>query len=78
MRKMVDCGGSWAFFDIHAGREIFGWSGWREWIGLNEGRDIIKTWFNPRRHFFLHALSFEWTTKLCIKYINQFSFYFHT
>ena len=37
----------------------------------------IKTWSRPRRPLFLHALSFECTSKLCINFINQFSVYFH-
>ena len=32
---------------------------------------------SPRRPLFLHALSFECTSKLCVNFINQFSFYFH-
>ena len=31
----------------------------------------------PRRLLFLHDLSFECTSKLCINFINQFSVYFH-
>ena len=31
----------------------------------------------PRRLLFLHALSFECTTKLGINFLNQFSVYFH-
>ena len=31
----------------------------------------------PRRPLFLHALSFECTTKLCINFLNQFLVYFH-
>ena len=31
----------------------------------------------PRRPLFLHMLSFECTTKLCINFLNQFSVYFH-
>ena len=32
---------------------------------------------SPRRTFFLHALSFECTSKLCITFLNQFLVYFH-
>ena len=32
---------------------------------------------SPRRTFFLHALSFQCTSKLCGTFINQFSDYFH-
>ena len=31
----------------------------------------------PRRPLFLHALSIECTSKLCINFLNQFSVYFH-
>ena len=31
----------------------------------------------PRRPLFLHMLSFECTTKLCINFLNQCSVYFH-
>ena len=31
----------------------------------------------PRRTFFLHALSFEYTSKLCVTFLNQFLVYFH-
>ena len=37
---------------------------------------LILTWSSPRRHIFLLGISFEWTTKLCIDFLNQFSFYF--
>ena len=37
----------------------------------------IKTCSGPRRPLFLHALSFECTSKLCITFLNQFSVYFH-
>ena len=36
-----------------------------------------RTCSSPRRTFFLHALSFECTSKLCITFLNQFSAYFH-
>ena len=32
---------------------------------------------SPRRPLFLHALSFECTSKLCSTFLNQFSEYFH-
>ena len=38
---------------------------------------ILKTCSSPRRTFFLHALSFECTTKMCITFLNQFLAYFH-
>ena len=31
---------------------------------------------SPRQTFFLHALSFEYTSKLCITFLNQFQFIF--
>ena len=37
---------------------------------------IYLTCSSPRRTFFLHALSFECTSKLCITFLNQFSVYF--
>ena len=37
----------------------------------------VMTCFSPRRPLFLHVVSFECTTKLCINFINQFSAYFH-
>ena len=37
-----------------------------------------ETCSSPRRTFFLHALSFECTSKLCGTFLNQFSYYFHT
>ena len=45
----------------------------------NPARHDIDLWTcsSPRRTFFLHALSFECTSKLCITFLNQFSVYFH-
>ena len=40
-------------------------------------KDQFKTCSSPRRPLFLHALSFECTSKLCINFLNQFSVYFH-
>ena len=40
-------------------------------------RKVNKTWSSPKRPLFLHALSFDCTTKLCINFLNQFSVYFH-
>ena len=37
---------------------------------------VEKTCSRSRRTFFLHSLSFECTSKLCITYLNQFSVYF--
>ena len=37
--------------------------------------DIHKTWSIPRGHILLHGLSLEWTTKLCIDFLNNL-FYF--
>ena len=37
----------------------------------------IITFSSPRRTFLLHALSFEYTSKLCITFLIQFSVYFH-
>ena len=36
-----------------------------------------QTCSSPRRTFFLHALSFECTSKLCGTFLNQFLYYFH-
>ena len=36
----------------------------------------LETCSSPRRTFFLHALSFECTSKLCCTFLNQFSDYF--
>ena len=36
----------------------------------------LMTCSSPRRTFFLHALSFEFTSKLCITLLNQFYFIF--
>ena len=33
-------------------------------------------WYIPRHPIFLHALSFECTTNLCMNFLNQFSFIF--
>ena len=38
---------------------------------------IITALFQPKTDLFLHALSFECTSKLCISFLNQFSVYFH-
>ena len=38
---------------------------------------FLLTCSSPRRTFFLHALSCECTSKLCITFLNQFSVYFH-
>ena len=45
-------------------------------ITVLEGANA-RTCSSPRRNFFLHALSFECTSKLCATFINQFSDYFH-
>ena len=37
----------------------------------------VYTWSSPRHPLFLHTLSFDCTSKLCINFINQFSVYFH-
>ena len=39
--------------------------------------EYFLTCSSPRRTFFLHALSFECTSKLCGTFLNQFSDYFH-
>ena len=36
-----------------------------------------RTCSSPRHPLFLHALSFECTSKLCINVLNRFSVYFH-
>ena len=50
-----------------------------EELFVNKCQDIydIMNWSSPRRPLFLHALSFQCTTKLCINFLNQFSFCFH-
>ena len=40
-------------------------------------RLLTMTWSSPRRSLFLHSLSFECTTKLCINLFNQFSVFLH-
>ena len=39
--------------------------------------NCVKTCSSPRCPLFLHALSFECTSKLCITFLNQFLVYFH-
>ena len=39
--------------------------------------DLVKTSSSPRRTFFIHALLFECTSKLCITFLNQLSVCFH-
>ena len=41
------------------------------------GSSYSMTFSSPRRPLFLHALSFECTSKLCINFLNRFSVYFH-
>ena len=36
----------------------------------------LMTWSSPGRHLFLHGLSFELTTNLCINFLKQFYFIF--
>ena len=38
----------------------------------------VNDLFQPKKSTFLHALSFEWTSKMCINFLNQFLVYFHT
>ena len=38
---------------------------------------MVTTCSIPIRPLFIHTLSFECTTKLCINFLNQFSVYFH-
>ena len=45
--------------------------------GRHFGSRTPWTCSRPRRPLFLHALSFECTSKLCINFLNQFSFFFH-
>ena len=40
------------------------------------GTGLTRNWSIPRRPLFLHALSFECTTKLCINSLDQFSVFF--
>ena len=37
----------------------------------------VKTCSTPKSPLFLHVLSLECSTKLCINCLNQFSVYFH-
>ena len=37
----------------------------------------MQTYSSPRRPLFLHALSFQCTSNLCINFLKQFSVYFH-
>ena len=41
------------------------------------GMEALMNWSSPRRPLFLHALSFECISKLCIDFLNQFLVYFH-
>ena len=43
----------------------------------NSLRYFLLTCSSPRLQLFLHALSFECTSKLCINFLNQFLVYFH-
>ena len=38
---------------------------------------VCVTCSSPRRPLFLHALSFDCTSKPCVTFLNQFSVYFH-
>ena len=38
---------------------------------------LHKACSSPRQTIFLHALSFQCTSKLCVTFINQFLVYFH-
>ena len=44
---------------------------------INVNETTSMTWSGPRRPLFLHALSFECTSKMCINFLNKFSVYFH-
>ena len=57
---------------------------WIEILLYVVSKDIIPIFpssrhdlFQPRRPLFLHALSFECTSKLCGTFLNQFSDYFY-
>ena len=52
-------------------REHFIYRHWKSKIVILG--EVLVTWSSPRRQLFLHALSFECTSNLCIKFINQFS-----
>ena len=67
-----DYGGSrilWVNSGIFKGRG--GFSGATRWREVS-----TMTWSSPRRPLFIHALSFQCTSKLCINFINQVSIYF--
>ena len=44
---------------------------------LKKLQHLLSTCSSPRRPLFLHALSFQCTSKLCGTFLNQFSDYFH-
>ena len=44
---------------------------------VDDNKLLHVNWSSPRRQLFIHGISFEWTTKLCINFLNQFLFYFH-
>ena len=50
---------------------------WSHWIYNGKWGKLYKTYSSPRCPHFIHVLSFESTTKLCINFLNQLSVYFH-
>ena len=44
---------------------------------IYEGEYVPGDLFQPKTSTFLHALSFECTSKLCGTFLNQFLYYFH-
>ena len=43
---------------------------------IYEGEYVPGDLFQPKTSTFLHALSFECTSKLCVTFLNQFQFIF--
>ena len=45
-------------------------------VGIVSIEERHRTCSSPRRTFFLHALSFQYTSKLCVTFLNLFLVYF--
>ena len=51
-------------------------------VVLSHGQFLLttlspQTWYIPRRHFLIHDISSEWTTKMYINFFNQFFIIFY-
>ena len=66
--------GTMLHLDIQKGKEYMKTSKFQK--DIRGTTACMKTWSSPRRPLFLHVLSFECTTKLCINFLNQFSVFF--